>query len=147
DRQLTAGLMALCLAGAGAHQAPRLLVRAAPLEVLQPDIQVSVEGEVAAPGSYTLPFGPRVAHALAAAGGMLPAAAPGLVAGAAPLSDGQAVLVPASTVPDGSRQRVSLNSASPDELDALPGVGPVIAARIVEHRPYARVDDLLAVPG
>ncbi len=147
DRQLTAGLVALCVAGALLHQAPRLLVRSAPLQVVQPDIEVSVQGEVAAPGRYRLPFGARVADAVAAAGGMLPSAEPSLVAGAAPLSDGQAVVVPSAMIAGGARQRVSLNAATPDELDSLPGVGPVIATRIVALRPYASVDDLLAVPG
>lgn len=147
ERRSTLALMAACVVGAALHQAPRLLVRAAPLEVVQPSIEVSVEGEVAEPGSYSLPFGSRVADAVEAAGGMLPSAAPSLVASAAPLSDGQAVVVPAAMIAGGSRQRVSLNAASPDELDELPGVGPVIAGRIVEHRPYARIDDLMRVPG
>ncbi len=43
--------------------------------------------------------------------------------------------------------RVSLNRASLAELEALPGVGPELARRIVEHRPYLRVEDLLRVPG
>ena len=98
DRRLTAGLVAACVLGALVQQAPRLLVRSAPLVVVQPDIEVSVEGEVAAPGSYSLPFGARVSDAVAAAGGMLPSAAASLVASAAPLSDGQAVVVPAVMV-------------------------------------------------
>lgn len=147
DRHLTRLLMAVCIGATGVHMAPRLLAREAPLVVLQPPIQVSVEGEVVVPGTYTLPFGSRVADAVAAAGGMLPTAARDLVTSAAPLSDGEAVLVPALMAPGGTKLRVSLNSASPAELDALPGVGPVIAARIVEHRPYARLDDLMRVPG
>ena len=43
--------------------------------------------------------------------------------------------------------RVDLNRAEPAELQTLPGVGPVAAQRIVERRPFAAVDDLLAVPG
>ena len=43
--------------------------------------------------------------------------------------------------------RVSLNRASLAELEALPGVGPALARRIVAHRPYLRVEDLLRVPG
>lgn len=48
-------------------------------------------------------------------------------------------------------EKIDLNRASLAELDALPGIGPVLAARIVEHRrrhgPFRRADDLLAVPG
>lgn len=147
ERQWTAGLITLCLLGALAQRAPRVLARTAPLEVLQPEIEVSVQGEVAEPGRYRLPFGSRVADALQAAGGLLPSAAATLVESAAPLTDGQAVVVPGRMVAGGSSQRMSLNAATPQELEALPGVGPVIAARIVEHRPYASLDDLLAVPG
>ena len=43
--------------------------------------------------------------------------------------------------------RVSLNRASLSELEALPGVGPELARRIIAHRPYLRVEDLLRVPG
>jgi len=46
-----------------------------------------------------------------------------------------------------ARPRVSLNRASRAELEALPGVGPALAERIIAHRPYLRIDDLLQVPG
>ncbi|HZJ10797.1 MAG TPA: helix-hairpin-helix domain-containing protein [Trueperaceae bacterium] len=147
DRQLTGVLMAVCVLATAVHMAPRLLVSEAPLTVLQPPIVVAVRGEVAEPGSYSLPFGARVADAVAAAGGLLPAAAPDLVAFAEPLTDGQTVQVPALMARGGTTPRISLNAATPAELDALPGIGPVIAARIVEHRPYARIDDLMRVPG
>jgi len=55
--------------------------------------------------------------------------------------------VPAAAAAGTDRPRVSLNAGSLEELDALPGVGPVIARRIVENRPYDTLDDLLAVPG
>lgn len=147
DRWLTGLLVAACVLGAAVHLAPRLLVAHAPLRVEQPALTVSVQGEVAQPGSYTLPFGARVADAVAAAGGMTPRAAPAMVAAAAPLSDGQALVVPASMVRGTARQRLSLNAATASELETLPGIGPVIAARIIDNRPYAAVADLLRVPG
>jgi len=147
DRLVTALLMTVCILAAALQMAPRLLVDRAPLSVVQPPLTVSVQGEVKAPGSYTLPFGSRLGDAVAAAGGLTPLAAPALVASAAPLTDGQALVVPALLVSATGRQRVSLNSASPAELDTLPGVGPVIAERIVDNRPYADIEDLLKVPG
>ena len=57
----------------------------------------------------------------------------------------------AAAVTPAAGARLDLNRASAAELDALPGIGPVLAARIVEHRrrhgPFRRADDLLAVPG
>ncbi|MFA5552879.1 MAG: ComEA family DNA-binding protein, partial [Trueperaceae bacterium] len=48
---------------------------------------------------------------------------------------------------DTGSRRVSVNSAPADLLQSLPGVGPAIAQRIIENRPYSRIDDLLNVPG
>ncbi|MCC6309276.1 MAG: ComEA family DNA-binding protein [Trueperaceae bacterium] len=114
--------------------------------VVRPPITVSVSGEVVRPGSYEVEFGARVEELLRLAGGFLPTAARALVQLAAPLTDGQAVVVPALAAPGGSA-RVSLNSADAAQLETLPGVGPATSRRIIEHRPYARVDDLLRVPG
>ncbi len=147
ENALTALLAGVCLVGGAVALAPRALVREAPLVVEQPPIEVAVQGEVARPGVYELPFGSRVEDAVAAAGGMLPAAAGDLVRLAAPVNDGQTVHVPARASPSGGGERVSLNSATPEELDALPGIGPVMAQRIALHRPYGSVDDLLEVPG
>ena len=147
ENALTALLTGVCLAGGALAVAPRAIVRPAPLVVEQPPLEVAVLGEVARPGVYRLPFGSRVEDAVAAAGGLLPTAAPDLVRLAAPLTDGRSVHVPAAAAAGTDRPRVSLNAGSLEELDALPGVGPVIARRIVENRPYDTLDDLLAVPG
>jgi len=132
------GLVALVAARACARPVEPLLV--------QPAIRVSVEGEVARPGAYEVAFGARVADLVDLAGGLSPAAARALVALAAPLTDGQVVVVPA-VGGAGHVARVSLNSGTLGELETLPGVGPATARRIVEHRPYSRVNDLLRVPG
>ncbi len=144
DRLTQTLVLACLLLGLGAL--PSRLAGPTPVVVEQPSIRVSVEGQVAQPGVYELEFGARVSDLLQAAGGFLPSAARPLVALAAPLTDGQVVQVPALTSVTGST-RVSVNSASAEQLQSLPGVGPAIAQRILEHRPYSRVDDLLQVPG
>jgi len=118
-------------------------------------ITVHVAGAVAAPGVVEVAADSRVGDALAAAGGVLPEADLIRVNLAAPLADGQQILVPEMS-PEGAEAvagdgRVRLNLADAGELEALPGVGPVLAERIVayreEHGPFAVVEDLLDVPG
>jgi competence protein ComEA len=119
---------------------------------------VSVVGLVAHPGLVTLPPGSRVADAVEAAGGLLPEADPAMVNLAALVSDGQQIAVgvtgaaPESAGGQGSvGGKVDLNTATVADLDALPGIGPVLAQRIVDHRaaqgPFRSVDDLDDVPG
>ena len=123
-------------------------------------VVVSVVGRVARPGLVTLPVGARVADAVEAAGGLLPGADQSTVNLAAPLADGQQVAVgvpgaagPPDPVagPSGVGGLVNLNSAAAAELEELPGVGPVLAQRIVDHReqhgPFTAADDLQDVPG
>jgi competence protein ComEA len=125
---------------------------------------VHVVGAVYEPGLYRLREGSRVADALARAGGARPRAALDLVNLAAPVADGQQVLVPrrgegqspaapgAGGAATGAPvQKVHLNSATLEELDTLPGVGPVTAQKILdyrtEHGAFQTVDELDAVPG
>lgn len=120
-------------------------------------IAVHVAGWVVSPGVVSLPAGAIVADAVAAAGGLLPAAATESLNLAAPVSEGEQVVVPgpesvpghiASEPGDGL---ISLNQAPASDLDTLPGVGPVLAERIVAFREengrFEVVEDLLEVPG
>jgi competence protein ComEA len=126
-------------------------------------VVVSVVGLVHRPGLVTLPSGARVAEAVEAAGGLLPEADPASVNLAAVVADGQqvAVGVPGAAGGAGAGSQaapggatgglVDLNTAGVGELDALPGIGPVLAQRIVDHRStqgaFTSVDQLDDVPG
>lgn len=120
-----------------------------------PRLVVHVAGAVRRPGLYRLAEGKRVADAVARAGGATAPADTAAINLAAPLADGMQVLVP-QRVTDGASARavegrVSLSSASISDLDALPGIGPVTAQKIVDHRlahgGFRSIDDLDAIPG
>ena len=121
------------------------------------DIVVDVGGRVRHPGLVTLPAGSRVADAVAAAGGALRPADLATVNLAARVSDGQLLLIGvpggsmASGAGSGSAAPVALNSATVEQLEELPGVGPVLAQRIVDwrqaHGGFRSIDDLQQVPG
>jgi competence protein ComEA len=126
-------------------------------------VVVDVVGAVRRPGLYRLRQGERIADAVARAGGAAARADLTLINLAAPLADGQQVVVPVrgaaagaaaggaaapGTAPAGP---VHLNTATLEQLDSLPGVGPVTAQKIVDYRQahgaFASVDELDAIPG
>jgi competence protein ComEA len=126
------------------------------------NIVIDVEGKVRYPGLRTLSSDARVADAIAAAGGALPGVPKGTVNLAARLSDGQLLFVGqvANVGPPGgidnqdssvSNNRISLNSATASDFESLPGVGPVLANRILswrtQHGTFSSLDDLQDVPG
>lgn len=127
------------------------------------ELVVHVAGAVLRPGLYRLPDGSRVDDAIAEAGGAKPRAALELVNLAAPVADGQQVLVPLRGSDQASAAggavsgagaaggMVHLNSATLEQLDQLPGVGPVTAQQILDYRAangaFRSVDELDAVPG
>ena len=123
-------------------------------------VVVSVIGLVGRPGLVTLPSGSRVADAIEAAGGLLPEADPAAVNLAAVLADGQQIAVgvpgattsaPGTGVGTAQGGPVNLNTATAADLDALPGIGPVLAQRIVSYRDqqgrFTSVEQLDDVPG
>lgn len=99
-------------------------------------VQVHVVGEVSRPGLYELTLGSRVQDAISAAGDFLPGAIQHSVNLARTLSDGEQIVVlgPKDIESGESGGLVSLNRADVDELDTLPGVGPALAARIIDLR-------------
>ncbi|HUD19781.1 MAG TPA: helix-hairpin-helix domain-containing protein [Patescibacteria group bacterium] len=135
-------------------------------------ITLDIEGAVVHPGVTMVPVDARVEDAIIAAGGMLSNADTDYVAKninrAMKVSDGMKIYIPTvdetshngdsyerlnetsynlSNSSNGQSQNtalISVNMASKDELDSLPGVGPITAQKIIDNRPYGSLDDLVA---
>jgi competence protein ComEA len=135
-------------------------------EIGSPKLVVYVVGAVRQPGLYQLASGARVADAVEQAGGLTRRADPAGVNLAAPVADGQQLVVPArlpkavaaaqgapiggvgAAAPAGP---VQLSVATVEQLDTLPGIGPVTAEKIIAYRTahgaFRSVDELDEVPG
>jgi competence protein ComEA len=124
------------------------------------DSVVHVAGAVRSPGVYRLPAGSRVTDAIERAGGPSADADQNAINLAAPLADGQQVVVPAkapasgdvaSASSPGPDAPISLGTATVEELDTIDGIGPVTAEQIVEFRDQnggvSSVDDLDQISG
>jgi competence protein ComEA len=147
ERVIMWGLIALCVCLSALNIIPKLQTNRSEVSRAQPDITVSVAGEVERPGSYILPWGSKTEDAIKMAGGFLESAEVSLVNLAEPLDTGEQIFVPAQVAPPTGEERISVNSASAALLDTLPGVGPATAQRIIEGRPYSSLEDLLEVKG
>ena len=165
---LAAAALVVGLRHVGAHTRPPLVVApvrakasAPPGASSRPLLVVDVEGAVRRPGLVRVRSGARVADAVSLAGGFRRADR-SAVNLAAPVADGQQVLVPragapppagaaAGAGPGAAGGPVSLSSATAEQLDTLPGIGPVTAQKIIafreQHGPFHSVDDLDAIPG
>ncbi|WP_373684420.1 helix-hairpin-helix domain-containing protein [Micromonospora thermarum] len=127
------------------------------------ELVVAVAGKVRRPGLVRVPAGARVADAVQAAGGALPGVDVALLNPARKVVDGELILVGVAAPPGaapsgphlgampGAGGKVNLNTATLAQLDALPGVGPVLAQRILTHRDqqggFRSVSDLRQVDG
>ena len=138
---------------------------------------VSVVGLVVNPGVVEVSAGARVVDAIERAGGLLPEANPASVNLAAPLVDGQQIVVGTEALPAGTAEggvdasggsggksgvpgsggtsgaggKINLNTATATQLEELPGIGPATATKIIDFRekngPFASIDALEEVPG
>jgi competence protein ComEA len=159
------GLVGKRLAAAGTARAPASQaagfdqVQSRAGSVAAPKLVVYVVGAVRRAGLVRLSEGARVADAVERAGGATRRADLTLVNLAAPVADGQQVIVPVRIAPGSAgvgavpagAGKVSLASATLDQLDELPGIGPVTAQKILDwrqsHGPLRSVEDLDAIPG
>ena len=141
------------------NSSPQASAEIIPMTIAEPEIFVDVTGAVNNPGVYTLTGKSRVIDAIKAAGDSAPGADLSTINLARVLNDGEQIYVD-STIINSAGVRVSkklpsgpinINRATARQLDALDGIGPVIAARIVEYRKvngsFLSVDDLQKVSG
>jgi competence protein ComEA len=165
------GVVALVLAGrllhgsdaaAGTPIAIPTVAVATPADLDDAPVTIDIVGAVHHPGVYALPVGSRARDALRKAGGALRAADLSTVNLAVRLADGELVTIPrrapagaapavAGADPAAPAAIVHLNSATVEQLEALDGIGPSLAARIVAwrtaHGGFHTVDDLGQVSG
>lgn len=123
------------------------------------ELVIDVVGKVKRPGIVTLPAGSRVHEAVAEAGGVRGKADTSTLNMARVLTDGEQIIVgdapaaggPSAGGPPAAGARISLGTATLEQLDTLPGIGPVTAQAILDHQsehgPFTSVDDLLDVKG
>ena len=152
------------LVGSGTATVERAPPAGGEIEAVAPArLVVHVVGAVRRPGLYRLAHGARIADAVRRAGGATRRADLSLVNLAAQISDGTQVVVPRRAVveaaapggveggPAPTAGPVHLNTATLEQLDALPGVGPVTAQKILDYRQqhgaFSSIEDLDAIPG
>ena len=116
------------------------------------DLQIQIEGAVQAPGVYSLPAGSTVADGVARAGGFADGANLSPEESSEKLTDGHFVFVPPAPMDQSKASPpIDINSAGAVELEALPGIGPVIASRIIAYREaaggFSEVAELAEVAG
>ncbi len=139
--------------------------------IVETEIVVWIGGAVATPGVYTLPAGARLNEAIERAGGLTGSADTGSLNMAERIDDEARIEIPDVThsveLPDNGSPiaipaaptkaivtadtRIDINTADAATLESLPGIGPVLAVRIVEYRtqngPFERIEELAGVNG
>lgn len=150
-----AAVSAILVALNSPKAAPIAIDTAAPLVMKIPDCYVHVVGEVKAPGIYDLPAESRVFDAIMEAGGFTDRADEASVNMARIITDGEQIIVLAkgvqATSANNAKALISINLANQSQLEELPGVGPTLAARMIDWRTtnggFKRIDDLRKVTG
>jgi competence protein ComEA len=162
------GLALAIMIGGGIYVYRNFLTPAEPGELLNTPEEVLAEvrpkgmvvhvcGAVAREGVYRLKPGDRILDAIQSAGGKLVNADLSTLNLAEIVKDGEKINVPVKNPPacvksaagkpmPGSNGKVNLNTATEAELDELPGVGPATAKKIIELRPFSRIEDLSKIP-
>ncbi len=123
-------------------------------------VYIDVAGKVKSPGVYQLPEGSRVIDAIEIAGGVRRGVDTSHINLARKLVDGEQVLITSkkfqAITPSSGRKsiftgKVSINSGTKAQFDSLPGIGPVLAQRILDHRskngPFSQISDIQNVSG
>jgi len=120
-------------------------------------IFVDIQGAVEKPGVYQVPANSHLNDLFIAAGGLSSQADREWVAGnlnlAQSLEDGAKIYVPKKgeaplhSSSAAGNSKININTASKSELETLPGIGSSYAQKIIENRPYQKIDDILKVPG
>lgn len=157
------------MAGGGAEGNDEAASGGSPNDAAAHEVFVHVVGAVANPGVYSMTEGARVADAVAMAGGLSPDACASAVNLAREVADGEQVYVPTvaeveqgtapptassgfpATPGSGSDSLININSATAEQLESLPGIGPSTSASIVAYReengPFASKEDIQNVSG
>jgi competence protein ComEA len=132
------------------------------IESVKAPLVIDIQGAVAKPGVYRVPAGSRVVDAIKKAGGVTKIGDPSDINQARLLNDGEQIYIYAKSGSSTSKSQpakvkprtaafVAINRATSKEFEALDGIGPVLAARIVTYRksngPFLAIEDLLKVPG
>lgn len=140
-------------------QSSEAITPTVPTIVTPPMVVVDVAGDVKTPGVYELPINSRVNDAIKAAGGTNKSADLSYINQARVVKDGEQIFIDKKASGTTSTVRrstaingiININRATAKELDKLPGIGPVIAGRIIEYRKvngfFATIDDLKKVQG
>ena len=160
---IVGSLFVFLYTGGKAQALPAIKVPEVP--TIAPVVVVDVAGKVNRPGVYKLPTGSRAIDAVTAAGGAKKGVDLSDINLAHVLNDGEQIVIGAPKVVTTTRGRsvaksggtiklngpLSINNATAAQLDALPGIGPVMAARIITYRekngPFKTIDDLRKVSG